>query len=168
MPLTDIAIRNAKPGITPQGKPTPKPYKMGDAGGLYLEVFPAGGKLWRLKYRFDGKEKRLAFGAYPEVGLKDARERRDEARKLLAQGIDPGAAKRATKAAKAAHAANTFEAIAKEWMTTRGAEWSASYASKTKAAIERHALPAIGSRPLNDITAPEILAMLRAIEHRGT
>ena len=86
MSLTDPAIRNAKPGVTPAGKSTDKPYKLGDAGGLYLEVAPTGGKWWRLKYRYDGKEKRLSLGVYPDVSLKDARQRRDDARKLLADG----------------------------------------------------------------------------------
>ena len=87
MPLTDTAIRNAKPGFTPSGAATSKPYKISDSGGLYLEVAPAGGKWWRFKYRFEGKEKRLALGVYPDVTLKKARERRGAARKLLADAI---------------------------------------------------------------------------------
>src|SRR3990170_1508503 len=101
MPLTDTAIRNAKPGVTPAGKSTDKPYKLGDAGGLYLEVATAGGKWWRLKYRYDGKEKRLSLGVYPDVSLKDARQRRDEARKRLADGIDPSEHRKAAKSARA-------------------------------------------------------------------
>lgn len=160
MPLTDTAIRNAKPGE--------KPIRLFDGGGLYLEVSPAGGKLWRLKYRVDGKEKRLALGRYPDTGLKDARARRDDARKLLAAGADPGETRKAAKQAKAAVDTNTFEALGREWMATRGKEWTPGYASKTLSALERHAFPAIGRRPIADITAPELLALLRAIEQRGT
>jgi len=160
MPLTDTAIRNAKPGE--------KPIRLFDGGGLYLEVSPAGGKLWRLKYRVDGKEKRLALGSYPDTGLKDARARRDDARKLLAAGADPGETRKAAKRARAAVDTNTFEALGREWMATRGKEWTDSYTSKTRSALERHAFPAIGTRPVADITAPELLALLRAIEQRGT
>lgn len=160
MPLTDTTIRNAKPGT--------KPVRLFDGGGMYIEVSPAGGKLWRLKYRFDGKEKRLALGAYPEVGLRDARDRRDGARKLLAAGVDPGQVRKAEKIAKAEAGANTFEAIGREWMATKGREWSDLYAGKTKAALERHAFPGIGARPIVDLTAPDMLSLLRAIEKRGT
>ncbi len=106
MPLSDTAIRNAKPGD--------KAKKMFDGGGLYLEIAPSGGKWWRLKYRFDGKEKRLSLGVYPDVSLKNARARRDEARKLLANEIDPSENRKAQKAAKNERAANSFEVIARE------------------------------------------------------
>ena len=106
MPLSDTAIRNAKPGE--------KPIRMFDGGGLYVEISPAGGKLWRLKYRIDGKEKRLALGAYPDVGLKEARERREAARKLLADGIDPGENRKAQKATRAERSGNSFEVVARE------------------------------------------------------
>ena len=168
MPLSDTAIRSAKPGVTPEGVVTDKPYKMGDTGGLYLEVAPTGGKLWRFKYRFNGKQKRLALGSYPDTSLKDARARRDQARKLLADGVDPGAARKAAKEARQAEEINTFEALAREWMATRGKEWTDSYAGKTRSALERHAFPAIGARPVASITAPELLELLRAIELRGT
>lgn len=160
MALTDTAVRNAKP--------KDKPAKMGDTGGLYLLVQPAGGKLWRLDYRYGGKRKTLALGSYPEVSLAVARDRRDEARRLLAHDTDPSVVKKAEKAAKAEAGANTFEALAREWMVTKGREWSDSYAEKTRAALERHAFPAIGKLPLTDIAAPTVLAMLRAIECRGT
>jgi Arm DNA-binding domain len=120
MPLTDTSIRNAKPGATPKGKITDKPYKLSDARGLYLEVTPTGGKGWRLKYRFGGKEKRISLGVYPDAPLKDARDRRDDARKLLAAGIDPRANRKAKKSARAENAANSFEVIAREW-------WFAKY-----------------------------------------
>lgn len=160
MALTDAAIRTTKP--------TDKPQRLFDSGGLYLEVAPAGGKWWRFKYRFGGKEKRLSLGVYPDIGLKQARERRDAARKLLANGVDPGTARKAEKASRVAQAENTFEAIAREWMATRGKEWTESYAGKTVSALERHAFPAIGAKPLTGVDAPMLLAMLRAIETRGT
>src|ERR1700719_169421 len=108
MPLTDTAIRNAKP--------SEKPVKLFDGGGLYLEVSPAGGKWWRLKYRIDGKEKRLSLGVYPDVSLKDARDRRDASRKLLADGIDPSENRKAMKSARADKAANSFEVVARGWL----------------------------------------------------
>ena len=158
--LTDTAIRKAKP--------SDKPVRKFDGGGLYLEIAPTGGKLWRLKYRFDGKEKRLALGTYPDVGLQAAREGRENARKLLAAGVDPGEQRKAEKKARAEAGANTFEALGREWMATRGKEWTASYSSKTASSLERHAFPAIGSKPIAEISAPELLALLRAIEGRGT
>lgn len=167
MPLTDTAIRNAKPGITPAGKETTKPYKLGDTGGLYLEVAPSGGKWWRLKYRFDGKEKRLSLGVYPDVGLKDARQRRDDARKLLADGVDPGENRKASKAAKAERAANSFEVIAREWFAKQSATWSDNHGSRIIQRLERDIFPWIGGRPIAGITAPELLAVLRRIETRG-
>ena len=107
MPLTDTAIRNAKP--------SEKPIRLFDGGGLYLEVSPTGGKWWRLKYRFDRKEKRLSLGVYPDVSLKDARVRRDASRKLLADGIDPSENRKAMKSARADRAANSFEVVARDW-----------------------------------------------------
>jgi hypothetical protein len=107
MPLTDTALRNAKP--------SQKAVRLFDERGLYLEISPTGGKWWRLKYRFDGKEKRLSLGVYPNVSLKDARDRRDTARKLLADGIDPSENRRAQKSAHADRAANSFEVVAREW-----------------------------------------------------
>jgi len=100
--------------------------------------------------------------------LKDARARRDDARKLLAAGADPGETRKAAKQAKAAVEANTFETLGREWMATRGKEWTESYTSKTRSSLERHAFPAIGTRPIAEVTAPELLALLRAIEQRGT
>lgn len=167
MPLNAIAVKNAKFGVTPKGEATDKPCKWSDDKGLYLLV-SAAGKYWRFDYRFDGKRKTLALGTYPDVSLQDARERRDAARKLLATAADPGAQRKAEKLARAEAGANTFEALAREWMATRGKEWTESYASKTKSALERHAFPSIGAKPITEITAPELLALLRAIEQRGT
>ncbi len=157
MKLSDTTIRNAKP--------TAKPVRMFDGGGLYLEVAPSGGKLWRLKYRIADKEKRLAIGTYPDVGLKLARQRRDEARELIAQGIDPSAAKQAEKASRAA--AEAFETVAREWFETQRGEWVDSHADKIIRRMERDVFPWIGKRPIAEIAAPEILAALRRIESRG-
>lgn len=159
MALTDTAIRNAKP----QGKPT----KLADGDGLYLLLNPNGSKWWRLDYRFDGKRKTLSMGVYPDVPLKLARERREVARALMAAGADPGEQRKSEKQAKAEAGSNTFEALAREWMATRGKEWTESYTCKTKSALERNAFPSIGSKPITEITAPDLLAMLRAIESRG-
>ncbi|MGC8508962.1 MAG: tyrosine-type recombinase/integrase, partial [Thiomonas sp.] len=159
MPLTDTAIRNAKPGA--------KSVKMFDGAGLYLEVTPAGGKLWRLKYRFMGAEKRLALGAYPAVGLKDARAKRDEARAHLADGRDPGAVKQAEKARAYALAADSFEVVARDWIARHLDTKAASHRDKVVRRLERDVFPYLGRRPIAEITAPDILAVLRRIENRG-
>lgn len=167
MPLTDTAVRNAKPGVTPAGKTTDKPYKLGDAGGLYLEVTPSGGKWWRLKYRYGGKEKRLSLGVYPDVSLKDARQRRDDARKLLANDVDPAENRKATKAAKVERAGNSFEVIAREWYAKNSPNWAENHGKRILQRLERDLFPWIGGRPIAEITAPELLAALRRIEARG-
>ncbi|BFG72103.1 tyrosine-type recombinase/integrase [Paraburkholderia terrae] len=159
MALTDILIRSAKPGERPQ--------KLFDGGGLFLLVAPTGGKLWRLKYRFDGKEKLLALGAYPEVSLKDARQRRDDARKELAKGVDPGATRKAEKASKLGRAANSFEVIAREWFAKFAPTWAESHSSKIIQRLEKDVFPWLGARPIAEIAAPELLAVLRRIEERG-
>ncbi|MBN8745678.1 MAG: integrase arm-type DNA-binding domain-containing protein [Thiomonas arsenitoxydans] len=159
MPLTDTAIRNAKPGA--------KSVKMFDGAGLYLEITPSGGKLWRLKYRFMGAEKRLALGAYPAVGLKEARERRDEAKRHLADGRDPSAVKQADKARALALAADSFEAVARDWIARHLDTKAAGHRDKVVRRLERDVLPYIGRRPVAEITAPDILAVLRRIEGRG-
>ena len=159
MPLTDTTIRTAKPGA--------KPAKLFDEGGLFLLVTPAGGKLWRLKYRHGGKEKLLALGAYPSVGLKQARLKRDEARALLAEGTDPGEARKAEKAAEAAKTANTLEAVGREWHAKMTPTWSVGHASNVISALERNIFPHLGNRPIAEITAPELLAVIRRIEARG-
>ncbi len=159
MPLTDTAIRNAKP--------RKKPTKLFDERGLYLEVSPAGGKWWRLKYRFDGKENRLSLGVYPDVNLKDARNRRDDARKLLANGIDPSENRKAQKSARADWAANSFEAIARDWFAKHSANWAATHASKIIQRLEKDVFPWLGEKPIAAISAPELLTVLRRIETRG-
>jgi integrase len=161
MPLTDVAIRKAKPGA--------KPYKLADAGGLYVEVTPSGGKWWRWKYRRPdtGKENRLSFGTYPEVGLADARTRRDEARKLLAAGIDPGEQRKAAKAAGAERAANSFAAIADELLTQRAKKLSPGSIVRERRLLDKDLSPYIGGLPVAEVTAPVLLAALRKIEARG-
>ena len=159
MPLSNTAIRNAKPGE--------KAKKMFDGRGLYLEVAPSGGKWWRLKYRFEGKEKRLSLGTYPDVSLKDARERRDEARRLMANGIDPSEHRKAEKAASAERTANSFEAIAREWFSKHEPNWSASHADRVIRRLHRDVFPWIGSRAIANITAPQLLETVQRIEQRG-
>jgi integrase len=160
MPLTDTAVRNAKPGD--------KPVKMFDARGLFLIVTPAGGKWWRLRYKFNGKEKLLSLGVYPDVGLKDARDRRDEARKLLANSIDPGENRKVQKAAKVERAANSFEAIAREWFAKNRETWAVSHADKIIARLENDVFPWLGGKAIAEITAPDVLSVLRRVEGRGT
>ncbi len=140
---------------------------MADEKGLYLEVSPGGGKWWRFKYRFEGREKRLSLGVYPDVPLKSARKRRDEQRSLLADGIDPGDNRKAKKAAGAEKKANTFEVVAREWLAPHLSKWSKSNASKTSRLFERDIFPWIGQRPIAELTAPELLRLLRRIEERG-
>lgn len=157
-PLTDSALKVAKP--------KDKPYKLSDGQGLYLEVMPNGSKLWRLKFRFDGKENRLALGAYPTVPLQQARKRRDEARQLLAEGKDPSAERQAEKEAQQSNGL-TFETLAREWHAYRAPRWAKSTADKTAAYLESDLLPALGNRPVKAIARPELVDLLRKIEDRG-
>ncbi|WP_155754226.1 tyrosine-type recombinase/integrase, partial [Burkholderia vietnamiensis] len=159
MPLTDTAIKKAKPAD--------KPVKMFDGGGMFLLVTPTGQRYWRLKYRFDGKEKLLAIGVYPETGLAVARKKREEARELLAAGVDPGAAKKEAKRQRALSVANSFEAVAREWFESQRGGWSATYADKVIASLEGDAFPILGSRPIAEIEAHHFVDVLRAIEARG-
>lgn len=159
MPLTDTSIRKAKPAD--------KPFRLFDGGGLYLEVAPSGGKLWRLKYRFSEKEKRLSFGTYPAVSLASARKRRDQAREQLAQEIDPGLYRKVQKAATLERAANSFEVVAREWFSKHSANWAETHASKIIDRLEKDVFPWVGGRPIAEITAPEVLTVLRRIEGRG-
>ncbi len=159
MPLTDTAIRKLKPAD--------KPVRVFDGGGMYLEVATAGGKWWRLKYRFAGKEKRLSLGTYPDTGLKDARDKRDAARKLLAAGVDPGEHRKAGKAAGAERAANSYEVIAREWHAKQSATWVELHASRIMLRMENDVFPWLGGRPIAEVTAPELLAMLNRIVDRG-
>lgn len=159
MALSDTAIKNAKPGA--------KPIKLSDEKGMFLLIAPAGGKWWRLKYRIGGKEKLLSLGTYPEVSLKAARERRDDARKLLADGVDPSENRKAVKSAKTERAANSFEVIAREWYAKKLPGWAASNADKIIRRLENDAFPWLGGMPIAEITPPELLKSLRRIEERG-
>lgn len=159
MPLTDVAIRKAKAAE--------KPIKLYDERGLYLEVSPGGGKWWRLKYRIDGKEKRLSLGVYPDVGLKEARDRRDAARKLLADGVDPSENRKAQKAVKANRAANSFEILAREWYAKFSSTWADLHRDRVLRRLERDVFPWIGPRPVAEVTAIELLSVIRRVEGRG-
>ncbi len=159
MPITDTAIRNAKT--------VDKPVKLYDGQGMFVLVTPAGGKWWRFRYRFDGKEKLLSLGTYPDISLKDARERREAARKLIAQGIDPGAERKAEKAAVAALAGNCFESICREWLEQRKSTVDPAQHVKTLARMQNDVFPWLGAKPITEISAPDVLSVLRRIDERG-
>jgi integrase len=158
MALSDAKIRSAKVAEKQQ--------KLFDGGGLFLLVTPTGGKLWRLKYRYDKKAKLLSFGPYPEISLSDARLKREEARKQLAHGIDPGAVRKAQKQAETSET-ETFEVIAREWHTKFLNTWVPGHATKIIRRLELDLFPWIGQRPIKDIKAPELLTCLRRVESRG-
>ena len=158
--LSDAKARNAKA--------RPKPYKISDGDGLFLLITPSGSKYWRMRYFFAGKEKLLALGVYPEVTLAEARERRAQARKVLASGSDPGEVKKETKRLIVLKASNSFEIVAREWFDKQSHKWAPATAVAKRIRLERHILPKLGTRPIADITAPEVLSMLRAVEHKGT
>lgn len=144
-----------------------KPYKLFDGRGLYLEVVPSGGRLWRFKYRIAGKEKRISLGIYPDIGLKVARERLDEVRKQLATGIDPSAQRKAQKTALVEQVENTFEAIAREWFAMHSPKWVEGHRDKIIRRLEHNIFPWIGKRAIRDLAAPDLLAVLRRVESRG-
>jgi hypothetical protein len=153
--LTDNAIRGAKP--------REKPYKLADGGGLFILVNPSGAPWWRFKFRVAGKEKLLSSGVYPDVPLKLARERRDDARRQLASGIDPSVRRKAEKVAES----DSFEAVAREWFTKFSTGWAPSHSGKIIRRLEMDVFPWLGSRPVSQVTAPELLSCLRRIEARG-
>jgi integrase len=159
MPLSDTAIRNAKPGA--------KPVKMTDGGGMYLLLNPNGSRWWRFDYRFDGRRKTLSMGTYPDTGLKDAHDKRDEARKLVAAGVDPGAQRKAVKAAGLDRAANSFEVVAREWLALKQREWTPGQYAKEHDRLENHAFPWIGHQPVADLGVAEIRPLLAHIVKRG-
>lgn len=159
MPLTDTQVRTAKPQL--------KEYKLADGGGLFLLITPTGGKLWNMKYRFEDKEKRLSFGAYPAISLADARHRREDAKKLIANGVDPGEMKKSIKQAKVALEENSFEIIAREWHTKFYSQWSQIHADTIIDRLSKEVFPTLGAKPIADISAPDILAVLRRMESRG-
>jgi integrase len=143
-------------------------YKLADGDGLFLVIMPSGSKYWRLKYFFGGKEKLLALGVYPHINLADARERRAQARKLLATGSDPGEAKKEAKRLAILKTENSFEVVAREWLEKHKHEWTPGHIRAKRVHLEKHILPKLGKRPVADITAPEVLSMLRVVEEKGT
>jgi len=157
-PLTDTKVRNVKSGD--------KECKLFDGGGLFLLVTPSGGRLWQFKYRFRGKEKKLSFGAYPQITLADARERRDAARKQVAAGIDPMEVRKAQKAT-GGQDGNSFEVVAREWHGKFINKWSKVHAATILDRLERDVFPWIGARPIGEVSPPEVLKVLRRIESRG-
>jgi integrase len=158
--LSDTQIRSTKPAA--------KALRLYDERGLYLEVTPSGGRWWRLKYRFDSREKLLSMGTYPDTGLKAAREKRDRARELLAQGIDPSDARRAEKQSRSQEVVNSFEAVAHEWhATVHVAKVSAGHAARTLIRLEQDVFPWLGGQTISEIKAPQLLQAMRRIESRG-
>ena len=155
--LTDAIIRNTKP--------KDKPFKLTDGAGLYLLINPTGSRLWRLRYHIGGLEKKLSIGPYPEVSLKEAREKAVEAKKAIRTGIDPSQAKKAQKAS--ASGADSFETIAREWFEKFSPGWAPGHAERVIRLLERDVFPWIGNRPIKVISAPELLSVLRRVESRG-
>jgi len=159
MPITELRIKGLKPAD--------KPIKLADGGGMFLLVTPQGQRYWRLKYRFGGKEKLLALGVYPDVTLKEARAKRDDAKKLLANGVDPGDVKKAQKASTLEGGENSFEAVAREWFARNESGWAKTHSSKILRRLEKDVFPYIGAKPLDSLTAPALLTVVRKIEGRG-
>lgn len=157
--LTDLACRRAAASA--------KPVKMTDAHGLYLYVLPSGYKSWRWKYRFAGKEKLLTLGSYPSVSLAEARALRSDAARLLADGKDPAIGKRQHSVGRAANVESTFEIVARDWMTSQTPIWSERHAALVKSSLEKDVFPQIGHLPIDTITTPMIVQLLRPIEARG-
>lgn len=159
MPLTDAAIRNAKPAE--------KPLKLTDGAGLYLEVTPAGGKHWRYRFRLAGRENLFAIGAYPQITLADARKARDEARDLVKQGINPTQHRKQQKNATIEESANTFAANAEAWFEEKSAPWSDGHRNTVRRIFDADILPRIGKTPIRTLTAPTLLQVMKKIEARG-
>jgi integrase len=153
--LSEMAVRAARPAE--------KPYKLFDERGLFLYVTAAGGRVWRFKYRFEGREKLISFGLYPDVGLKQARDRRDDARRLLASGVDPSAKRQSEKEARA----DTFEAVTREWFEMKRKSLAATTHEKRQQRFETFIFPYLGNRPITSVTAPDLLATLKRVEVRG-
>ena len=164
MKLTAAFIKNVKADE--------KPKKYFDGNGMYLFVKPNGTskgvKYWRLDFRSNGKYKTLGLGIYPDVSLVDARSKREQARQLLSQGIDPSAQRKAIKAVKAKHSINTFEIIGREWLEKQSQHWVPSHADRNKRRLECHIFPLLGSKPISEVTPNELLEALQRIEQRGT
>lgn len=159
MKLTAVEVKASKP--------KEKAYKLSDGGGMYLEIFPNGTKSWRMKYRIGGKEKRVVFGVYPTVSLAEARAKREDAKRILAAGGDPGQEKQVEKQAKVMAVSNSFERIAIEWHEHKKPNWSVGYAEDILEYLRKDIFPFIGSRAVTDIKPAEMLAVLRKMENRG-
>ena len=159
MALTDTKLRNLKASERPQ--------RVFDGDGLYIEVRPNGGKWWRFKYRFEGKEKLLSLGTYPEVPLALARARRLEARTLVAAGTDPSAVRKQAKQARQRAAVSTLEAVSRAWLNRRSAAWTPGTLEAISASLENHVFPALGARPISEIPARDIRAVVQAIDDQG-
>ena len=157
--LTELGVRKAKPSS--------KPKKFSDGGGLFLLLHPSGSKYWRMKYRFIGKEKLLAFGVWPEVSLTEARKKRNEAKQLIKSGKDPSAANKNLKVSQKVAQSNTFGSVTEEWLEIKQKEWKSFYFDDVKSSIEIHLLPDLSQRPIEDITSSEILSVLKKIEEQG-
>ncbi len=157
-PLSQVKLKQAKPAAVP--------FKLYDGGGLYVEVHPNGSKYWRLKYRINGKEKKLALGVFPEVSLAEARDRRDDARRLLRDGIDPMAQKQSKKRAAILNAENNFETLAREWHDKYRQRWTPDHAARILGSLERDVFPYVGKRPIAEIDTPEVITVLRRVEDR--
>jgi integrase len=145
----------------------PKTLRLYDGRGLYIEFSPSGGRWWRLKYRFKGKEKRISLGVYPDTGIKEARDKREAARQQIAAGMDPGQQRKAERQTLTEQTQNTFEAIVREWFAMVSPTWVKSHSGKIIRRLEREVFPWLGSKPIKEVTAPELLAVLRRIEARG-
>ena len=156
MALNDTAIRNAKPKTAP--------YKLSDGGGLFLLVNTNGSRWWRYSYRFDGKQKTISLGVYPDIGLKDARAKHAEARKKLAQGINPSVDRKIEKAARIEDGKNSFEFLARDWVTTQLKSLTQSHRDRTLRRFEQYLFPWIGNQPIKSIRAPDLLDCLRRIQ----
>lgn len=165
MPLSDTKIKSLKPGIKQDGTVTRKAYKVTDEKGLYIEIKPNGSKLWRFKYRIDGKEKLLSVGIYPDVSLKEARNRRDDLRKQVAGGIDPSDLRKAQKLANAGM--ESFEFVAREWHIKHQINWSEGHAARILTRLENDVFPWLGRKNISEIKPPELLQVLRRVENRG-
>ena len=159
MPLTDKQVKATQPAE--------KDYKLSDEKGMFLHVTKSGARYWRLKYRYQGKEKLLALGVYPEISLKQARQRRDEARQLLSEGIDPSAKKHADKHTAETINQNSFELIAREWFKVKLTDKTEGHQRRVLRALEQDLFPSLGKHPISQITAPQLLDTLRKIEERG-
>lgn len=159
IPLTATKIKNARPANNTK--------RLFDGGGLYLEVAPSGSKWWRFKYRFADREKRISLGVSPDALLKEARDRRDDARKLLSNGIDPSEHRKLHKESIRTNAANTFELIAREWFSKHAPIWAKGHAIKIIQRLERDIFPWTGSKPINSLTPQQLLEVIRRKGDRG-